>query len=444
MVWKNFTSAKNTGGLRQVHKADKILAIARSNYVAGASSDDSIPPLGIRWGQLRDELRNTISNFESSAEAIKFAQLRGIFDHRQLLTAGDIPRIEIAQHFLKYEYPEFMKKIYLFRETPATTPGTSIEYQSQYEGNILVSDILYFHAFYILTTIRYKGDIDSICEIGGGYGNPAFQWFTNPVKRVRRYCIVDIPEVLFFAEVFLRTALPKVKFHYATESAPVSASSGVTLVPIQLSSQTRNVPFDIVTNTGSMGEMTDDWVQYWCNWLDKQNTKLFYSHNYIGNPVGAAHDALATLAPIVPQNWQPVYVRPMHPMMFLQSTDRIASEIIFKRVANDDSLDVTKALEIFKGTKLRLENYVYILYALLRNIDSNRNYIMEFARKVINDFGYAPVELLYLLKKGDQNNKDLIALRDDLQRRVDSKFSELSPEQKSWMLGQSLNQNART
>lgn len=255
---------------------------------------------------------------------------------------------------------------------------------------------------------------------------------------------MDMPEVLFFAEVFLRTALPKVKLHYATEHKHASTSPGVTLVPIQLSSQTKNVPFDIVVNTGSLAEMTDDWVNYWCNWLDEQNTKLFYSHNYMGNPAEKVYEAPTTLAPIVLPNWRPVYVRPMHPMMYLHSAERLASEIIFERSANNGSQDVADALRFFQGTRLRLENYVYILYALLRNIDENSNYIVEFAHKVTYDFGYAPVELLYLLNKGDKNNKDLIALRDDLQRRVDSKYAEIQPYIKASILGEQGFQRART
>ncbi len=60
------------------------------------------------------------------------------------------------------------------------------------------------------------------------------------------------------------------------------------------------------------------------------------------------------------------------------------------------------------------------------------------------DFGYAPVELLYLLNKGDKNNKDLIALRDDLQRRVDSKYAEIQPYIKASILGEQGFQRART
>jgi hypothetical protein len=134
----------------------------------------------------------------------------------------------------------------------------------------------------------------------------------------------------------------------------------------------------------------------------------------------------------------------MHPMMYLQSADRLASEIIFERMADNDGQDVADALKFFKGSRLRLENYVYILYALLRDTEKNSNYIVEFAHKVMHDFGYAPVELLYLLNKGDKNNQDLIALRDDLQCRVDSKYAEIQPYIKASILGEQGFQRART
>jgi putative sugar O-methyltransferase len=384
---------------------------------------------------LRDELEETIGNFKSPVEAIDFGLSRGIYDHRERLTAASIPKILTAQHLLEYEYPEFWAQIYLFKETRATPPGYGIKVHAPWGGKIFVSDILYFHAFHVLTCLRFRGDLDSVCEIGGGYGNPALQWLTNPIKPVTRYCIVDMPESLFFAEVFLRTALPEVHIHYATENEPVSDLRGITLVPVQLSAQTRNVPFDLVTNSGSMAEMTDEWLNYWCNWLDQQNTRLFYSHNSIGNAPEVVVEAPTVLAPVVPPTWRPVYVRPMHPMMLLQSKGRIASEIMFERTATVDRHDVSKAMTFFDGTKLRLENYIYFLYAMLRDLERNRPYIMDFAQRIIKDFGYAPVELILLLNHGDQNNQELVRLRDELRRRANAKYEEMTPAIERAILG---------
>jgi hypothetical protein len=184
-----------------------------------------------------------------------------------------------------------------------------------------------------------------------------------------------------------------------------------------------------------MAEMTDEWLDYWCNWLDKQNTRLFYSHNSIGNAPEVVVEAPTVLAPVIAPTWRPVYVRPMHPMMLLQSKGRIASEIMFERTATVDRHDVSKAMTFFDGTKLRLENYIYFLYAVLRDLETNRPYIMDFAQRIIKDFGYAPVELIFLLNHGDQNNQDLVGLRDELRRRADAKYEEMTPATERAILG---------
>lgn len=401
---------------------DATVEIARAHYLASPHTNGSLPNLGTRWGQIRREMEDAICGFQSAADAIRFAQLRSVFDHRTPVTQTDIPQMKTAQHLLRYEYPQFRDKILLLSETPATTPGTAIEFQTIDGGRVFASNILYFHAFYLLSVLKFKKDVDSVCEIGGGYGNPALLWLTNPIQRVSRYVIVDMPESLFFAEVFLRTAVPDIAVHYATEYVPASAAPGVTLVPIQLAHQTNTILFDIVVNTGSMAEMTDDWVGYWRDWLDQQNTNLFYSHNYFGNPIERLFEGRSTLAPTVPRSWRPVDVRVMHPMMLLHSDERLAAEIIFKRMPLKAEQDVAGALEFFDGVHLSLENYAYFLYALLRDIDGNSRHLMTFARKVITDFGYAPVELLHLLSKVENGDKDLLALRDDLQRRFNANY----------------------
>jgi putative sugar O-methyltransferase len=429
--WQDLLSFKGVIPFRGV----EALTTARSNYLAASRSNEHLPSFGIRWGQLRDELEDAISKFKSSAEAIRFAQTRGIYDHRERMTRQSLPKIKVAQHLLEYEYPEFWTQVYLFKETRATTPGYGIKVQAPWGGKMFVSDILYFHASYVLTCLRFRRDIDSVCEIGGGYGNPAFLWLTNPIKPVSRYCIVDMPESLFFSEVYLRTALPEISVHYATETSPASAAPGVTLVPVGLLSQTKNVSFDLVTNTGSMAEMTDEWLDYYSNWLDQQDTELFYSLNLMANRPEAVGEAPTTLAPVVSPNWRPVYVRPMHPIMLLQSKARLSAELIFERTRDRDRQDVGAILEFFEGVKLRRENYVHCLYAILRDLAANSHHIMNFAQKVISDFGYAPVELIYLLSQGDQSNKDIVDLHDELRRKAAAKYEDMTPATRRSIFG---------
>src|SRR5947209_7846898 len=88
----------------RVRMNNEVLEVARSNYLASPRSMGALPPFGIRWGQLRVELDETIRKFRSSFEAIEFGQTRGIYDHRERLTPESIPKLLIAQHLLRYEY----------------------------------------------------------------------------------------------------------------------------------------------------------------------------------------------------------------------------------------------------------------------------------------------------------------------------------------------------
>lgn len=393
-----------------------MLNEARHNYLASQTQNSDHPPFGTRWDHLRREMATAIGGFASAADAISYGQFRCGFDHRGAVTEADVPKMKIAQHLLRGFYPQFREHVPQFSETSATTPGTAIEFQSDYGPRVFASNILYFHAFYVLTIASFKNDVESICEIGGGYGNPALLWFTNPIKHVRRYAIVDLPESLFFAEMFLRTALPDVPLRYASPEQPVSHAPGIVLVPIHLSHQTDAVPFDVVVNTGSMAEMADDWVEYWRAWVDRQSADMFYSHNMIGNPVDRLQESRATMAPTVGNDWYPAYVNAMHPMARLHGDGHAMAEIIFRRDAGAQPSDPGAMFDFLKDRRMSLENYIHLLYALCRNIERNNPHVVPFAKKAISDLGYAPVELLYLLDRCDRDSGAL-ALREDLRRR---------------------------
>jgi hypothetical protein len=349
-----------------------MLKQAYTNYLASRHLPSELPPFGDRWEHKRQEMADAITHFRSAEEAIAYGQLETGFDHRGMITEADIPKLQIAEQLLRGLYPKFRNDIALFSDTPVTTPGTAIKLNGR-----LASHILYFHAFYLLTCFYYRRDIDSVCEVGGGYGNPAVLWLTNPIRRVQRYVIVDLPESLFFAEIFLRKALPDVPLHYASEAFPAAAAPGITLVPIQLASQTNQLPFDLIANTGSMSEMSDDWVQFWCDWLGQQNSTLFYSHNMMGNPAGLLLEARARFAPRVPSDWAPVYVKGVHPLVLLVTDQHKMAEVIFERGLPRENTAMRPAT---------YEGYVYSLYTAAFHDPSFRAWACDF-------FGYEPTEL---------------------------------------------------
>lgn len=415
---------------------DLILATARANYLRNADYGRDLPDLGNRWGVFKQEMSRRIMNFASAVEAIEFGQLRCSFDHRGPIDESALAEINFARLLLACEYPRYAHLIDSFSDTPASAPGTYLPFTTPSGTSVLASKILYFHAFYILTVLTQIGKVTSVCEIGGGYGNPAMLWMNCPIGPIHRYCIIDLPESLFFAEVFLRSALPDVEISYLQDADELARDKGkraILLVPIQHHRATSQMPFDVVVNTGSLGEMPDPWVAFWATWLDHQRATHFYSHNYFANPVDQLFEGRATFAPRVTEAWEVKYVRAMNPVMFFQSAGRRAAEIVFSRANSPaDHGELGCSLRGLNAVQLSLENYVTFAYKAASNSRSTLNDTAELMKKVERDFGYSPVELLYLARQVESNENFRLMnaalreyvtnLRQSLQRRFESAY----------------------
>jgi hypothetical protein len=60
---------------------------------------------------------------------------------------------------------------------------------------------------------------------------------------------------------------------------------------------------DLVINTGSMQEMTDEWVDFWMQWLKKQDCRWFYSVNYFASPLSSLPETRSTWSPRLTSEW---------------------------------------------------------------------------------------------------------------------------------------------
>ena len=160
------------------------------------------------------------------------------------------------------------------------------------------------------------------------YGSVARLWLENPVHNPDIYILVDFPESLFFAEVFLRMNIKDLRVLYAADSSVINQSAlkprTVILCPITNVAAISGLPLDLVINTGSMQEMPEDWVDFWMDWFKRQDCRFFYSLNYFAQPLQDMAEAANTWSPRLPQEWiirlqrfDPVFVK-------LQSTRRFA------------------------------------------------------------------------------------------------------------------------
>jgi putative sugar O-methyltransferase len=374
----------------------EILSEARDHYreaaAAAASEPTDQPQNSNRWTLFQNDMQGQIETHGDISQAIKYAQTCG-FDHRGDIY-GNKSKIQFCRHCLRYEYPHFSKEIDRFSDSHVSIPSTLLKLSN----GVLISDIMYFHMFYILTALTYCPKIETVCEIGGGYGGPARFWLTNPIHPIKNYTIIDLPESLFYAEVFLRSACPNLKIVYCMSEQDFHNTNDNTcyLVPLHLARFTSSMTFDLVTNTGSLAELSDEWVVYWSQWLNTQRCDIFYSHNYFGIPIDRLYESRNIIAPITPSGWRVGQLRINHPLMLLQSADRNAAEVILIRKSTDNPSWIYDIQRLRADEKLTITDFAYYVFNLPTLEHINILAEITLVKKTISDLCFLPKELFFI------------------------------------------------
>ena len=233
----------------------EILAGARENLRSTAVAKLPIDA-GERWQFFRDRIRGDVEGFQTVREAIAYAQSAIDFDHRDAAENFE-PWAAHSQFLLRHEYPQFEREIYTATDSEWSRPSTQLRI-----GGRPISNITHWHLRYALTSLSYRSDIRSVFEIGGGYGAPARMW--KLTAGVDRYAVADFPESLFFAEVFLRANFPDANLLYVRDPADATRAgeADFVLCPIEHVESLKGVRFDLAVNTGSLPEMTEEWVRF--------------------------------------------------------------------------------------------------------------------------------------------------------------------------------------
>lgn len=281
-----------------------------------------------RWMTFLDRMRDDISGFKSAEEAIIFAQTRIDFDHRDTV-AGSAHLFQLHAETLKNEFPHFAKLVDELGDSRFSRPETMLT-----RGDQLVSNVYFFHLSYLLQCLTWVPKPNLVCEIGGGYGAPARLWLLNPIHQPKTYVIVDFPESLFFAEVFLRSNFENLNLHYVTDAKPLELEfvqrHRVVLCPIHHVEALSRLSFDLIVNTGSMQEMTTEWIDFWMAWLKRQDSRFFYSLNYFCQPLNFLAESGNVWSPRPTPEWTARLLR-FNPAFVMQQTTRNYAEIIYEK-----------------------------------------------------------------------------------------------------------------
>ena len=154
-----------------------------------------------------------------------------------------------------------------------------------YENKILNVDDLY-HIYAIWQLDRYIQENNSktniVLEIGGGYGNFANK-FKN-LRKISKYVIIDLPEVLLLQHYYLSEMNKNYKIiNLIDTSIDIDIETtefDFLLIPFNIY-QKYNFKFDIIINKRSIGEMPRDVLNNYFDWLQLHinDNGLFYIVN---------------------------------------------------------------------------------------------------------------------------------------------------------------------
>ncbi len=130
-----------------------------------------------------------------------------------------------------------------------------------------------------------------VVEIGGGYGGLAYH-LMNAFERKLRYAIVDIPESLAFAGIYLSTLFPELDNVFVGESGPIELpdTPGFTFIA-NMDHGRLNLggsDADLALNTLSLSEMSDAQIEDYCkavsSWIGERG--IFFEQNHQSNHQG--------------------------------------------------------------------------------------------------------------------------------------------------------------
>lgn len=158
--------------------------------------------------------------------------------------------------------------------------------------------------------------------------------------------------------------------------------------------------FDLICNTGSMGEISDEWILYWKDWLGGQQCDQFYSLNYFGRKPTKQYESRNIISPLVDNKWRVGSLRLTPPLLNLQSPDRDYAEVIFIRdVSTRDPAWIYEVWKLQKSEKLTLSRLAYFLFNLPADAPIDIETEIDMYKKSVSDLSYMPTETIYLSKR---------------------------------------------
>ncbi|MFM9970244.1 MAG: putative sugar O-methyltransferase [Burkholderiales bacterium] len=372
---------------------DSIVSQARERLFS-IENIAGLPSHGIRWQAYVDRMRQSIKELASPDEVLRFAQGSVGFEHRGNIHHEGKFTAQYERE-LYAEFPHFGGEVDRFSDIEGSLADTTYEHKGR-----LVSNILFYLTRVVLQCLTHIPATNTILEIGGGYGAPARLWLSNPIRPAKCYIILDIPESLFFADVFLRREFGDASIFYVENGKPlnsdVTSRYKVILCPLSRHTALHTLAVDLAINTGSMQEMSEEWVDFYSLFLDNQQSRWFYSLNYFAQPITYLAESTNVWSPRLSPRWIARALR-WNPAFVRMQTDRNYLEAIYEK--NGDPLPAASHLmELAKAMESRvMTGELFVEYMDIVRREPTPRLMFALVRRVMREMKFHPKEVTYLV-----------------------------------------------
>lgn len=175
----------------------------------------------------------------------------------------------------------------------------------------LANSVLEFKS--IMSSIVDKSSIQTIMELGAGYGRTAFV-FLNIIPDLR-YIIVDIPPALYLSQRYLSDQFQQKKIFkfkifndYSEIQEELDSSNIAFFLPNQLDLLPEKM-VDIFINISSLHEMRFDQIEYYFNSIDRLTKKHFYFKQWKKSVIPFENITIEESDYPVRKQWSQIYWR---------------------------------------------------------------------------------------------------------------------------------------
>lgn len=356
-----------------------VLSIVRDNLRRALAAATDVPDPGRRWAAYSQQTRDFAKRATNVTHVIETAlSWQGSYEtrHSGAALSQYAAMLDCA---LRSQFPQFADALVSFAEVESAPIETIVEH-----GGRRVSSAILEHTFKIMRCLAHVRP-NIVLDIGGGTGSTGRLWLTNAIHRPKCYIDLDLPESLFYAETYFRNLISDAEIRYVHDASDVNGFTSsdsdrcrILLVPVHNHRLIDRIPIDLITNIGSLQEMTTEYVDFYMNLIERSSAPLFYSSNYFGQRIELLIESMNYAAPVLGRHWAAVY------RQYWPDPVRGVAEIIFRRTVEPSEIT-------------SIEDFLIAFDALRGSDDTAR--IMRVVTQARKELPFVPKELLYLTRK---------------------------------------------